>query len=72
MMSAEIPGQVSLNELAAIQRTEIERLRGYEEAVIMLLNADHHDHFQARMSDSEMEAIQLMKSLVAWKEYRTI
>ncbi len=44
-------------------------LEKYEAAVHALLNAEHHDHFAARMSDSELEAIQTMKSLAAWKEF---
>lgn len=33
-----------------------------------LIDADHHDHFAARMSDSEMEAIEKIKAAVAKAE----
>lgn len=49
--------------------SRVHLLEKYEAAVHALLNAEHYDHFAARMSDSELEAIETMKSLAAWQEF---
>jgi hypothetical protein len=45
-------------------KAEIGELRALRNAVVLLLDAEHPDHFAARMSDSELLAIDMMKRLV--------
>lgn len=41
----------------------MKELQAYRQAVKELLNAEHYDHFAARMSDSELDALEKLKAL---------